>query len=605
MIVYDRTYFGDLDGDALDNGKLYIGEPNKDPEIYPAACFWDECLTIPATQPLRVNSGYVTNGGLRAPVYTSLASFSMRLRDRRDVLVDYIPDANSLLGSLISSGVGKGADLVGFLQAGAGAVARTAQAKMRDFINVMDFGAATNGITDSYPAFLAARTACPDGGRVFVPFCANGYFLSANPDPVSYGEVAGIGHNTRAKYINWDIAPGTQFSGPGVGLPDDAGLKFLSQITNPFNQTFGPIRQVDMTKQVTLNGGCLIGDTMELAEDFGYAFSFTGDVTNGSSTITNASVNLVGKVKRGDRLESAIPGPRFRVWDVLPDGKTIQIGIDAGAGPAGPSPWGGVSQAGLQLTIVKKAWYALEYRGITTGGPNSRDMAYGIRNDVINITGGPANSYEIDMISLATTAMFNRCIFGTGHGEAPNTMTFMDIQRAGATPWSAAIAVRCATVGAFLNAKNPLTIDAVYLNPTTGLPEPINYGLHLNNSPAIRGAIVEGRQITDGSQMFVGWRATDTNPNQIGRFMQYMNAANTDELFLVDINGAIATYAPASSNGSTTNSGGIQTNGLTLRGGTNLQIGSTGTAGAVSPTHWVTMGYTSDGKAIQVNCRLV
>lgn len=49
-----------------------------------------------------------------------------------------------------------GSALVGFLQAGTGAVLRTMQSKARDFVNVRDFGAVGNGTTDDYPAFQAA-----------------------------------------------------------------------------------------------------------------------------------------------------------------------------------------------------------------------------------------------------------------------------------------------------------------------------------------------------------------------------------------------------------------------------------------------------------------
>jgi hypothetical protein len=59
------------------------------------------------------------------------------------------------------------ASLVSFVQAGTGAVERTAQAKLREVeINVNDFGADHTGSTNSYAAFVAAIAATPTGGTL-------------------------------------------------------------------------------------------------------------------------------------------------------------------------------------------------------------------------------------------------------------------------------------------------------------------------------------------------------------------------------------------------------------------------------------------------------
>jgi hypothetical protein len=63
-----------------------------------------------------------------------------------------------------------GSALVGYLPAGAGAVTRTAQAKMRESVSVLDFGAVGDGVANDFAAFTAAYTALPaTGGRIYIP----------------------------------------------------------------------------------------------------------------------------------------------------------------------------------------------------------------------------------------------------------------------------------------------------------------------------------------------------------------------------------------------------------------------------------------------------
>lgn len=63
-----------------------------------------------------------------------------------------------------------GSSLIGFIQAGSGAVARTLQSKDREIVSITDFGAVGDGATDNSAAITTAIAAIPStGGALFVP----------------------------------------------------------------------------------------------------------------------------------------------------------------------------------------------------------------------------------------------------------------------------------------------------------------------------------------------------------------------------------------------------------------------------------------------------
>lgn len=90
----------------------------------------------------------------------------------------------------LASAIGSG--LVGFEQAGAGAVARTAQSKMREAASVTDFGAVGDGVADDLPAFnLAAAAAVASGGSLYIPkgaYRLNGRWLVTANNLTIYGD---------------------------------------------------------------------------------------------------------------------------------------------------------------------------------------------------------------------------------------------------------------------------------------------------------------------------------------------------------------------------------------------------------------------------------
>lgn len=73
-----------------------------------------------------------------------------------------------------------GSALVGFHQSGTGAVARTAQSKLREVSSVLDFGADPSGTADSTTAFQKAL----DAGSVFIP---DGTYIVSSVNVTAHG----------------------------------------------------------------------------------------------------------------------------------------------------------------------------------------------------------------------------------------------------------------------------------------------------------------------------------------------------------------------------------------------------------------------------------
>ena len=148
--------FADTDGQPLEDGYILIGAANLDPQGNPIAVYWDAALTIPAPQPIRTTGGYPSRSGTPANLYAN-ADYSIRVLDKNGSVVYSAPNQE-----FTSS------DQITFVQAGAGAVERTVQSKLRDIINALDFGADPTGAIDATTALQSALTAAA-GKTLYVP----------------------------------------------------------------------------------------------------------------------------------------------------------------------------------------------------------------------------------------------------------------------------------------------------------------------------------------------------------------------------------------------------------------------------------------------------
>lgn len=151
-------FFTDTNGDALDSGYVWIGEPNKDPRQYPVLAYYDEALTIPAAMPLRTSNGYIVRNGAPTFLYIN-GNYSILVQDSKHRQIYYVADfflagASSAVstGDLANStDPAKGAGMVGYSF-------RTVAQRLDESPSIRDFWRTADG-SNWKPAFDRATAA--------------------------------------------------------------------------------------------------------------------------------------------------------------------------------------------------------------------------------------------------------------------------------------------------------------------------------------------------------------------------------------------------------------------------------------------------------------
>jgi hypothetical protein len=165
----------DIDGQPLEDGYIWIGVANLPPIGNPIAVYWDAALTQPAALPVRTRGGYPVNAGTPARLYVN-SDYSIQVQNKNGSVLYSAPQATERYSDPVITGVSSAE--VSFLQAGSGAVVRTAQSKMRETVSAVEFGVTGNGTSSDTNAIQAMFDAVAVSGVNNIYFPPGTYLLT-------------------------------------------------------------------------------------------------------------------------------------------------------------------------------------------------------------------------------------------------------------------------------------------------------------------------------------------------------------------------------------------------------------------------------------------
>lgn len=90
--------FAGADGLPLENGYIWIGVVNLNPQVNPIAVYWDSALTISAVQPIRTLNGYPVYLGTSSRFYVN-TDYSIQVLDSKGSVVYTSLNGNAFAGS--------------------------------------------------------------------------------------------------------------------------------------------------------------------------------------------------------------------------------------------------------------------------------------------------------------------------------------------------------------------------------------------------------------------------------------------------------------------------------------------------------------------------
>lgn len=273
-----KMQFLDAEGKPLAGGKLYTYAAGT---TTPQATYTTAGGTIANTNPIILD----VRG--EASVWLDVPYYKFKLTDANDVEV-WTADNIGALATLAMLAASGGSDLIGFVQNGAGAVARTVQDKCREEVSFLDFLPSTvvdPTAVDCSAYLQSALNECADGRVLYL----NSSIRLDNPVtcPATFGGIRGDGmRKTVITFTREQVNGQTNWQSSCIRLQNGAGVKF-SDFTIVYTGTYYVAGQ----SYFGLVAGLYIVDSDDVlverveATDFNYGGVTFYAITRGASNL--------------------------------------------------------------------------------------------------------------------------------------------------------------------------------------------------------------------------------------------------------------------------------------------------------------------------------
>lgn len=223
--------------------------------------FGQQLVYAPGFEEVYVNGAFLRRGvDYVATDGATITGLSPLALDDEVTVMAWTPFSigTQIVDSDVAPDAGVQAGKLAFTQDGSGAIARTVQSKLEEYLSVTDFGAKGNGVDDDTNAFKAAITAAMATGRknVFVP--VGDYVISDELDlngsvfPERFSGVALIGEDVRFSRIRFKPAATNSIC---ISLRGGSGThtnKYVKSLTiEPFDASYN-----EMGRGIYIDGQC-------------------------------------------------------------------------------------------------------------------------------------------------------------------------------------------------------------------------------------------------------------------------------------------------------------------------------------------------------------